>query len=58
MKLLENKNEKNSKQEELGGMLRMSRNQLHNGPQGAYYALSRFQSFVTGRKHTMPNLDR
>lgn len=57
MNLLENRHETNSEQEQLGQMLPMISNQLHKSPKGRNWALSFFPTAVSGRKHTMPNLD-
>ena len=57
MKLLENKNEKNSEQNEMYPIINELLKSLHNSPQGINYAWSILPTAISGRKHTMPNLD-
>lgn len=57
MKLLENKNEKNSELNQMKIIFNELGKQLYNGPKGTNYVLSFLPTVISGRKHTMPNLD-
>ena len=56
-KLLENKNEKNYELNQMKYIINELRKRLHNSPKGSNYAMSFIPTVITGRKHTMPNLD-
>lgn len=57
IKLLQNKNEKNSELNQMKIIFNELGKSLHNSPKGSNYAMSLLPTAISGRKQTMPNLD-